>query len=163
MFANQFSTFRRTSSIVICLLLAGFAYDFYQQRADMIKQHDEAFNANLKADRVEAAIFENEQIEEIASHVMESINKRGQPLPENQVDHELKLLKTAVDAAVKNWLAMGQRLTILKKYDQARAAYQRVIETYTGDSERIYRDRAVRAKRDLDILSPPLSESVPGS
>jgi tetratricopeptide (TPR) repeat protein len=163
MFANQVRAFRQTSSIVICLLLAGCAHDFYQQRADMIQQHGEAFNANLKADRFEAAIFENEQIEEIASQMMESIKKRSQPLPDNQVDREWKLLKTAVDAAVKNWLALGQRLTIMKKYDQARAAYQRVIETYTGDSERIYRERAVRAKRDLDILSPPLSESAPGS
>jgi len=156
MLANQIKAYRRIISIVICcFLFAGCAHDFYQQRADMIKARVAAFNANMKADRMEAAIRENEEIEEMASQVAESIRKRDQPLGSNRVDYELKLLKTAVEAAVKNWLALGEHLMLTKKYDQARAAYQRVIGTYTGDAERSYRERAARAKQDIDILSPP--------
>jgi tetratricopeptide (TPR) repeat protein len=101
----------------------------------MIQGHVAAFNANMKAERVEAAILENEEIEAMASQAAESIRKRDKPLESDRVDYELKLLKTAIEAAIKNWLALGQHLTITKKYDQARAAYQRVIDTYTGDTE----------------------------
>ncbi|HEV8328555.1 MAG TPA: hypothetical protein VGQ08_13830 [Nitrospiraceae bacterium] len=109
---------------------------------------------------MEAAILENEEIEEMAGQVAESIRKRDQPLTSNQGDYELKLLKTAVEAAVKNWMALGEHLMLTKKYDQARAAYQRVISTYTGDAERSYRERATRAKQDIDILSPPITKTT---
>jgi hypothetical protein len=128
----------------------------------MIQGHVAAFQANMKAERVEAAILENEEIEAIASQVAESIRKRDQPLGSDNVDHELKLLKIAIEAAVKNWLALGQHLTIAKKYDQARAAYQRVLDTYTGDTERSYRERAARAKQDIDIVSPPSISKTSG-
>jgi len=160
MLANQIKAYRRIISIVICcFLFAGCAHDFYQQRADMIKARIAAFNANMKADRMEAAILENEEIEEMASQVAESIRKRDKPLGSNRVDYELKLLKIAIEAAAKNWLTLGQYFTLTKKYDQARAAYERVIGTYTGDTERSYRERAARAKQDIDILNPPTSKT----
>lgn len=156
---NQNMPYRRIISLMVCcLLFAGCAHDFYQQRTDMINARVAAFHANLKADRVEAAILENEEIEEVASEVAESIRKRNQPQKSDRVDYELKLLKTAIEAGVKNWLALGQQLMIMKKYDQARAAYERVIVTYTGDTERSYRERAARAKQDIDILNPPTSK-----
>ena len=156
---NQIKPYRRVISIMIgCLLFAGCAHDFYQQRNEMIKTRVTAFHANLKADRLEAAIIENEEIEEMASEVAESIRKRNQPQKSDRVDYELKLLKTAIEAAATNWLALGQHLMIMKKYDQARAAYERVIVTYTGDTERSYRERAARAKQDIDILNPPTSK-----
>lgn len=159
MLVNQIKTYRRIIVIAICCVLsAGCAHDFYQQRTDMIKVHVAAFHANMKADRLEAAILENEEIEEMASEVAESIRKRDQPQKSDRVDRELKLLKTAIEAAVKNWLALGQHLMIMKKYDQARAAYERIIVTYTGDTERSYRERAARAKQDIDILNPPTSK-----
>lgn len=127
----------------------------------MIRAHAVAFQTNLKANRIEAAIFENEEIEATASEVANAIRKRDQPLPNGQVDYEWKLLKTAIDAAAGNWLALGRRLTINKQYDQARAAYQRVIDTYTGEAEQPFRERAARAKQDIDILNPPLSVSGP--
>jgi len=159
--ANQTTVFFQISSIVLCLLLAGCGHDFYKQRADVLRAHSTAFQANLKANRIEAAIFENEEIEATASEVAIAIRKRDQPLPNGQVDYEWKLLKTAIDAAAGNWLALGRRLTINKQYDQARAAYQRVIDTYTGEAERPYRERAARAMRDIDILNPPISVSAP--
>jgi predicted ATPase len=93
--------------------------------------------------------------------VANAIRKRDQPLAKDKVDYEWKLLKTAIDAAAGNWLALGRQLTINKQYDQARAAYQRVIDTYTGDAEQPFRERAARAKRDIDILNPPISVSAP--
>ena len=155
MLAIQRNTYRLSSIVICCFLLVGCAHDFYQQRAEMIQGHVAAFQANMKAERVEAAILENEEIEAMASQVAESIRQRDKPLDSDRVDYELKLLKTAIEAAIKNWLALGRHLLITKKYDQARAAYQRVIDTYTGDTERSYRERAARAKQDIDILSPP--------
>lgn len=163
MLSHQTSVFRQASSIALCLLITITAcgHDFYRQRVDMIRAHAVAFQTNLKANRIEAAIFENEEIEATASEVANAIRKRDQPLPNGQVDYEWKLLKTAIDAAAGNWLALGRRLTINKQYDQARAAYQRVIDTYTGEAEQPFRERAARAKQDIDILNPPLSVSGP--
>jgi len=160
MLVTQIRTSRRIIVIAVCCLLSyGCAHDFYQQRADLINAHVASFNAKLKADRLEAAILENEEIEEMAGELAESIRKRAQPLKNDRVDYELKLLKTSIEAAVKNWLALGQHLMLTKKYDQARAAYERIIVTYTGETERSYRERAARAKQDLDILSPPTSRT----
>ncbi|HLZ33194.1 MAG TPA: hypothetical protein VKP13_04200 [Nitrospira sp.] len=158
---HQASVYRQTGSIVLCLLLTACGHDFYKQRADMIRAHVEAFQTHLKANRIEAAIYENEEIEATASEVANAIRKRDQPLANGQVDHEWKLLKAAIDAAATNWLALGRRLTSNKQYDQARAAYQRVIDTYSGEAEQPYRERAARAKRDLDILNPPVPVSAP--
>ncbi len=163
MLTKHARTVRDTSFIVICLLLVGCGHDFYRQRADVIKAHAEAFQTNLKANRVAAAIHENEEIEAVASQVADAIRKRSQPLAPNQKDHEWVLLKAAIDAAIGNWLALGRHLTMNKQYDQARAAYQRVIDTYTGEPEQPYRERAARAKRDIDILNPSsISRSAPG-
>jgi hypothetical protein len=161
--ANQISVIRRTSSFLLCVLLTSCVHhhDFYKQRTAKILAHVEAFQTNLKASRIEAAIYENEEIEAVASEVASAIKKRGQPLATDQVDYEWKLLKTAIEAAAGNWLALGRHLTINKQYDQARAAYQRVLDTYTGEAEQQYRERAARAKRDIDILNPPVSVSGP--
>lgn len=159
--ANQINLFRQAGSVLLCLLLSACGHDFYKQRADMIRAHAEAFQTNLKANRIEAAIYENEEIEATASEVSRAIQKRERPLASDQVDHEWKLLKTAIDAAASNWLALGRQLTTNKQYDKARAAYQRVIDTYTGEAEQPFRERAARAKRDLDILNPPVSVSAP--
>lgn len=162
---SQISAFRQTSFIVICLclLLTACAHDFnfYQQRADRIRAHVNAFQIHLKANHIEAAIFENEEIEATASEVANAIRKRDQPVASDKVDYEWKLLKTAIDAAAGNWLALGRQLTVNKQYDQARASYQRVIDTYTGEAEQPFRERASRAKRDIDILNPPISVSAP--
>ena len=163
MTAYQTRLFHQLSSILFCLLITACAheYDFYNKRADMIRAHVVIFQTYLKANRIEAAIYENEEIEATASEVSNAIKKRGKPLANNQVDYEWKLLKMAIDAAATNWLALGRQLTINKQYDQARAAYQRVIETYTGEAEQSYRERAARAKRDIDILNPPISVAGP--
>jgi len=153
------SRFRQTCCLTVCLLLVGCVYDFYQQRTELVKSHTEAFNMYLKADRPERAILENSQIEELASQAADSIKKRGQPPADHEMDREYVLLKTAIEAAVKNWLALGRHFMLTRKYDQARATYQRVLTTYTGESEQIYRDKAARAMADIDILSPPIEKT----
>ena len=64
-------------------------------------------------------------------------------------------MKTANETAATNWLALGQYFAIKKQYPQARATYQRVVNTYTNPTDRTYRDQAARALQDLDILNPP--------
>jgi tetratricopeptide (TPR) repeat protein len=135
-------------------ILAGCAHDPYQAGTDQIKAHVEAFYAHLKADRIEAAIHENEQIETLASQLGETIRSRTQRPGVNRMDREWALVKTANETAAQNWLALGQYFAIKKRYDQARAAYRRVVDTYTGSSERMYREQAARALRDLDMMSP---------
>ena len=154
------------TSFVMCLTLVGCAHhDIYQQRTAIINAHDEAFQKNLKANRVEAAIHENQEIEATVSQEAEAVRKRKQPWPPELVDHEMILLKTATDAAVRNWLTLGRHFALNKQYNQARFAYQRIIDTYTGDAEKPYRERAAQAKRDMDILDPPqqVLKSAPGS
>ncbi|GIW53714.1 MAG: hypothetical protein KatS3mg082_0118 [Nitrospiraceae bacterium] len=135
-------------------ILAGCAHDPYQAGTDQIKAHVEAFYAHLKADRIEAAIHENEQIETLASQLGETIRSRTQRPGVNRMDREWALVKTANETAAQNWLALGQYFAIKKRYAQARAAYRRVVDTYTGSSERMYREQAARALRDLDMMSP---------
>ena len=69
------------------------------------------------------------------------------------MDREWTDLRTANETAAQNWLALGQYLSIKSSMPNP-ATYQRVIDTYTGASERTYREQAARAIRDLDILSP---------
>lgn len=131
------------------------SHDIHQERAATIKDHVEAFYDHLTHDRVAAAIRENEEIEAMAGRMGATIKQRVNQPGVNQVDREWTDLKTANETAAQNWLALGQYLSIKKQYPQARATYQRVVDTYTGDAERVYRDQAQRALQDLDILSTP--------
>jgi hypothetical protein len=77
--------------LVACgLILASCAHDTYQARANLIKDHADAFYDNLKANRVE-----------------------------------------------------------------------RVIDTYTNPTDRPYREQALRALKDLDMLNPPTTTTNP--
>ena len=115
--------------LTACLTLAHCSHDIHEKRADTVKDHVEAFYDHLTHDRVAAAVRENEAIEHLSSQLGD----------------------------IQNWLALGQYLSIKKQYAQSRATYQRVIDTYTGTTERTYREQAARAIRDLDILTPPPS------
>jgi hypothetical protein len=133
----------------------GCSHDVHQERAATIKDHVEAFYDHLTHDRVAAAIRENEEIEAMAGRMGTTIKRRVNQPGANQVDREWTDLKTANETAAQNWLALGQYLSIKKQYPQARATYQRVVDTYTGDNERVYREQAQRALRDLDMLNTP--------
>jgi len=141
------------------LVYASCAHDSYQERANLIKDHAEAFYGHLKANQVEAAIHDNEQIEAMALQMGETVRKRAAREGTTQVEREFALMKTANEAAVTNWLALGQYFSIKKQYAQARSTYQRIIDTYTNPSERPYREQAQRALRDVDILSPTTATS----
>ncbi|MBH0177516.1 MAG: hypothetical protein HP491_06540, partial [Nitrospira sp.] len=63
--------------------------------------------------------------------------------------------------AAQNWIALGRYFTINQQTDQARATYQRVVETYTNPTERLYQEQAARALKDLTIVSPAPSQINP--
>ena len=146
-----------SAGLLFVILMAGIScsHDIHEKRATTIKDHVEAFYDHLTHDRVAAAIRENEEIEAMAGRMGATIKRRVNQPGTNQVDREWTDLKTANETAAQNWLALGQFLSIKKQYPQARATYQRVVDTYTGDAERTYREQAQRALRDLDILSAP--------
>jgi hypothetical protein len=141
--------------LISSLVLTYCAHDTYQERANLIKDHTEAFYTHLKANHVESAIRENEQIETMASEMGQTVRKRAALQGTTPVEREFALMKTANETAAANWLALGQYFAIKKQYPQARATYQRVVNTYTNPTDRTYREQAVRALQDLDILNPP--------
>lgn len=146
---------RSTKLIAVsALLLSSCAHDTYQQRADLVKEHSEAFYTHLKANRVESAIRENEQIEAMASDMGQTVRKRASQQGTTTVEREFALMKTAREAAATNWLALGQYFAIKKQYPQAKATYQRVLNTYNDSTDRQYREQAARALEDLNILNP---------
>jgi len=142
------------------LMLANCAHDTYQERATQMKNHADAFYDNLKANRVESAIRENEQIEAMASQMGDTVRKRASQQGTTQVEREFALMKTANEAAAANWLALGQYFAIKRQYPQARATYRRVIDTYTNPTDRAYREQAQRALKDLDMLNPPTTTTT---
>ena len=133
----------------------GCSHDVHEKRAGTIKEHVEAFYDHLTHDRVAAAIRENEEIEAMAGRMKDGIKRRVNQPGANQVDREWTDLKTANETAAQNWLALGQYLTIKKRFPQARTTYQRVLTTYTGDTDKVYREQAERALRDIQILDQP--------
>lgn len=149
--------FTRTSSwslFVLALIISGCAHDTYQQRADIMKYHVEAFYTHLKAHRVEAAVHENQQIEAMADQMAETVRKKAQLQGTSHVEREFALMKTAREASAQNWIALGQYFAIKQQTDKARASYRRVVDSYTNPAERAYREQASRALKDLDIVSP---------
>lgn len=143
------------------LIVSGCAQDSYERRADIIKTHVADFYGHLKANRVSAAVHENEQIEVMADHMAETVLKRGQGQGTTQVEREFALMKTARETAAQNWIALGQYFAIKQQPEKARASYQRVIDTYTDPTERAYREQAARALNDLEIISEPAPEATP--
>lgn len=140
---------------------SGCAQDTYQHRADIIKNHVEGFYSHLKANRVGAAVHENQQIEVMADELAETVKKRAQLHGTSHAEREFALMKTARETAAQNWIALGQYFAINQQTDQARATYQRVVETYTNPTERTYREQAARALKDLTIMSPGPSQTSP--
>lgn len=159
MMTPQFILSASRIAFLSSLLLASCAHDSYQQRADEIKDHVEAFYAHLKANRVEAAIHENEQIEAMASQLGETVRKQVHQTGTTHVTREFELLKTANETAAQNWLALAQYFAIKKQYAQARATYRRVMDTYTDSTAKSYREQAARGLRDLDLVNPPTPHS----
>lgn len=153
----------RTTCVIawFLLIMFGCAQDSYERRADIIKTHVGDFYGHLKANRVGAAVHENEQIEVMADHMAEMVVKRGQGQGTTQVEREFALMKTARETAAQNWIVLGQYFAIKQQPEKARASYQRVIDTYTDPTERVYREQAARALNDLEIVSEPAPEPTP--
>ena len=141
-------------------LLAGCAQDSYQRRADVMKNHVENFYQHLRANRVGAAVHENEQIEAMSDQMADTVAKQGKLQGTSQIGREFALMKTARETAAQNWIALGQYLAIKQQPDRARATYRRVIDTYTDPTEHAYREQAARALKDLEIISGPSPDSM---
>jgi hypothetical protein len=156
----RFAPYRSMLVMACCLTLASCAHDTYQDRANLIKNHAEAFYDNLKTNRVESAIRSNEQIEAMASEMGNTVRKRASQQGTTSVEREFALMNTANETAATNWLALGQYFTIKRQYPQARTTYRRVIDTYTNAVDRPYREQALRALKDLDMLNPPTSTTT---
>lgn len=153
--------YRTTGAIsLFVLLLSGCATDTYQRRADVMKDHVETFYTHLKANRVAAAVHENEQIEAMADQMADTVRKQSQLQGTSQVEREFALMKTARGTAAQNWIALGQYFAIKQQPEKARASYQRVVDTYTDPTERTYHEQAARALKDLEILSEPFPDST---
>ena len=154
--------FYRTAGVItlVVLIMSGCAADPYQRRADVMKDHVETFYTHLKANRVAAAVHENEQIEAMADQMADTVRKQGQLQGTSQVEREFALMKTARGTAAQNWIALGQYFAIKQQPEKARASYQRVVDTYTNPTERTYREQAARALNDLEILSGPSPSST---
>lgn len=149
-------TVYRSMVLVACgLILASCAHDTYQERANLIKNHTDAFYDNLKANRVESAIRDNERIEAMASQMGNTVRKQAAQQGTTSVEREFALMNTANETAATNWLALGQYFAIKRQYSQARTTYRRVLDTFTNPSDRPYREQALRALKDLDMLNPP--------
>ena len=140
--------------VACCVIGAGCAHDSYQERANLIKSHADSFYDSLKTNRVESAIRDNEQIEAMASQMGDTVRKRAGQQGTTSVEREFALMNTANEAAATNWLALAQYFTIKRQYPQARATYRRVIDTYTNPTDKPFREQALRALRDLDLLHP---------
>ncbi len=152
----------RTTGIIslFALLLSGCAQDSYQRRADVMKNHIDNFYTHLKANRVAAAVHENEQIEVMADQMAATVKKQGRLRESSQAGREFALMKTAREAAAQNWIALGQYFAIKQQPEKSRAAYQRVVDTYTDPTEQAYREQAARALKDLEIVADPSSDST---
>lgn len=147
--------------LVLALITVGCAQDPYQRRADTIKDHVEGFYGHLQANRVSAAIHENEAIEAMADQMAETVRKGARRQGTTPVEREFALMKTARETAAQNWIALGQYFAIKQQPDRARATYQRVMDTYTNATEQGYRDQAARALKDLDMVSGAPRETTP--
>jgi hypothetical protein len=157
---RRLASYRSMLLVACCLIGASCAHDTYQERADMIKNHSEAFYDNLKANRVESAIRNNELIEAMANQMGDTVKKRAGQQGTASVEREFALMKTANEAAATNWIALGQYFSIKRQYPQARATYRRVIDTYTNPTDRPHREQALRALKDLDMLNPPTTTTT---
>ena len=155
------ASYRSMVLIACSLILASCAHDTYQERANLIKNHTGAFYDNLKSNRVESAIRDNEQIEAMASEMGNTVKKRASQQGSTTAEREFALMKTANEAAATNWLALGQYFAIKRQYPQARATYRRVIDTYTNPTDRPHREQALRALKDVDMLDPPTTTTAP--
>ncbi len=158
----RMSSFQVTGFVLfLTFIAAGCAQDSYQRRADTIKDHVEAFYDHLKANRVHAAIHENEEIEAMADQMAEIVRKGARRQGTTPVEREFALMKTARETAANNWIALGQYFAIKQQPEKARATYQRVVDTYGNSTEQVYRDQAARALKDLDIVSGTPHETTP--
>jgi hypothetical protein len=140
--------------VLAIALVSGCAHDLYRERTDAIKDHVKAFYANLEADRVQAAVHHNEQIEAIGTEMGDRIRRRAHQPGTNEVDRDAALARSAYDAAARNWLALARYLTVKEQYGQARSTYQRVVDTYSAQPFQVYAEQAARGLKDLSMLAP---------
>src|SRR5207249_9927734 len=92
-----------TLSLLLALLLWGCVQDVYQQRAGTMKTYVRAFYDHVEADRVTAAVLENEQIEALARDMDAGIRRRAHQTATTQAHRDWTQLKSAQQTAAANW------------------------------------------------------------
>lgn len=143
--------------VLACILSTSCAKDVYQQRADQVKDHTESFYRLLQDGAVAGAVAENERIEGMASEMERGLIRRATSMDANQKAREWSLIKTTNHTAIENWLNLGRYFAQTRRPDQAKGAYQRVIDTYRekGAEYDPLVEQARRALKDAEtILSP---------
>jgi hypothetical protein len=149
--------------ITALALLTGCAQDRHQRHAAAVKEHTAAFYDHLGAGHVTAAITENERIEALAAQLGQQILERPRHPADNQVDRDWMTLTTAREAAAENWLSLARYFVRMKRFDEARGTYQRVLTTYSDRPFRRYRDQAQLGIRDLDLIMDPSGSKPRGA
>ena len=139
---------------LVATLAAGCATDPLRDRANVIKDRVKAFHDHLYADRVRAAILENERIEALAAFIEADVVRRGRPMADNRLDKDWLAAKTAREAAAENWLTLGRYLALKNRAEEARAAYRRLLSTYSTADYRAQQEQATGGLQDLEIMSP---------
>lgn len=151
--------FRTLASLLLltCLLAASCAKDVYQQRAEQVKDHTESFYRLLREGAVAGAVAENERIEGMASEMERGLVRRATSMDTNQKAREWSLIKTTNHTAIENWLNLGRYFAQTRRPDQAKGAYQRVIETYCekGAEYEPLVERARLALKDAETILAP--------
>lgn len=150
----------RTASGIFIGLLALFsaacAQDLYQQRTALMKTHIRNFYQHLQADHVMSAVVENEKLEGLASTIGAEIRQSRDPFAANRVNRDWVQLKTANQAAADNWLNLGRYFLHHKRYEEARGAYRRVLNTYHDeDYYRPYVEQAQAGLQDVEMILNP--------
>jgi len=146
--------------LLIVTSLSGCAGDRYQQQADVIKGHVETFYGHLQSHQIDQAVADNEQIEVIALNEEERLLRRVGQMNQGEKTQEWKIIKTAKETALENWLALARYFSETQQYNKARGTYRRIIETYQGSPYHLYVDRAKTGLRDVETILDPETPSV---
>jgi Tfp pilus assembly protein PilF len=114
----------------------------------------------LQSHQVDQAVAENEQIEVIALSAEERLLRRVGQMNQGEKTQEWKIIKTAKETALENWLALARYFSETQQYNKARGTYRRIIETYQGSPYHSYVDRAKTGLRDVETILDPQTPSV---
>ncbi|MGD9852704.1 MAG: hypothetical protein AB7T38_15710 [Nitrospirales bacterium] len=140
---------------VLLLSISGCGGNRYEQRAEVIKEQVASFYGHLELGQADRAIFANQRIEQLAMESEEYLLRRVGQMSQGERTQEWKIIKTAKEAALENWLALARYYTQIREYERAHGAYARLIESYKDSAYQSYVKRAKTGLRDLELMLSP--------